>query len=153
MNSYAMYSCGLLHIDEQRLDNQLEPIYSCSVLIQDLAWKTCWERWTIGTNGKRGSRRSVLAARHDDNIYHYILVYHASFWDLNWKLLQLEIVGVPFGLGQLLTHKICISHLVGTPNIWLKFRSQNVTWYANICSTFFFFFFFVVVFCTELYIM
>ena len=35
-----MYSCGLLHMDKQRLDDRLEPIYNCSVLIQDVAWRT-----------------------------------------------------------------------------------------------------------------
>ena len=53
--------------NEQRLDDQLEPINNYSVLIQDVAWKTCRERWTIETNDKRGSGRSVLTARHDDD--------------------------------------------------------------------------------------
>ena len=51
-----------LHTDEQRQDDQLEPIYNSSVPIQDVAWKTSRERWTIETSGERGSRRSVLAA-------------------------------------------------------------------------------------------
>ena len=45
--------------------DQLEPIYNNFVLIQDVAWKTCRERWTIETNGEKGSWESVLAARHD----------------------------------------------------------------------------------------
>ena len=48
-------------MDEQRQDNQLEPIYSYSVLIQDVALKTYWERWVIETGGERVSGRSVLA--------------------------------------------------------------------------------------------
>ena len=32
-----MYSCGPLHMDEQRLDDQLEPIYSSPVPIQNVA--------------------------------------------------------------------------------------------------------------------
>ena len=32
----------------------------------DVALKTCWERWTIGTGGERGLGRSVLAVWHDD---------------------------------------------------------------------------------------
>ena len=36
--------CGPLHTDEQALGDQLEPIYNSSVLIQDIAWKTCRER-------------------------------------------------------------------------------------------------------------
>ena len=34
-------------MDKQRQDNNLEPIYNSSVPIQDVAWKTSWERWTI----------------------------------------------------------------------------------------------------------
>ena len=62
-----MYSCGLLHTDEKRLEDQPEPINNNSILIQDLAWKTCRERWMIETNGERGSGKSVLAVRHDDD--------------------------------------------------------------------------------------
>ena len=51
----------------QRKDDQLEPIYNSSVPIQDVDLKTYWKRWTIETGGERGSRRSVLAARHDDD--------------------------------------------------------------------------------------
>ena len=50
-------------MDEQRQDDQLEPIYNGSVPIRDIAW----ERWTIEKVGERGSGRSVLAALHDDN--------------------------------------------------------------------------------------
>ena len=54
-------------MDGQRQDNQLEPIYNTSVPIQDVALKTTWERWTIETGGERGSGRSVLATRHNDD--------------------------------------------------------------------------------------
>ena len=33
---------------------------------KDVAWKTSPERWTIETDGKRGSVKSDQAARHDD---------------------------------------------------------------------------------------
>ena len=66
-NSLAMYSFGPLQMNEQRLDNQLEPTYNSSVPIQDVAWKTFRERWTVETGGERGSGRSVLAARHNDD--------------------------------------------------------------------------------------
>ena len=62
-----MHSCGPPHLDEQRLEDQLELIYSNSVLIQDVTWKTCQERWMIETGGQRGSGKSVLAAQHDDD--------------------------------------------------------------------------------------
>ena len=35
-----MYSCGPLHMDKQMQDDQLEPEYSSSVPIQDVALKT-----------------------------------------------------------------------------------------------------------------
>ena len=54
MNSKAIYSCGPLHIDEQRLVDQLEPIYSSPVPIRDVAWKTWRELWTIETSAKMG---------------------------------------------------------------------------------------------------
>ena len=40
MDSKVMNSCGPLHIDEQRLNNQLETEYSSFMLVQDVAWKT-----------------------------------------------------------------------------------------------------------------
>ena len=48
-----MYSYRPLHTDEQGLGDQLEPNFNCSVLIQDVVWKTYRERWTIGTSGER----------------------------------------------------------------------------------------------------
>ena len=60
-------------MDEQRLAEQLEPIYNIFVSIQDVALKTYRERWTIGTGGERVSGRSVLVARHDIYIYIYII--------------------------------------------------------------------------------
>ena len=66
-------SCEPLHVAEQRLDDQLEPTYSSSVLIQDVALKTYRKQWTIGRSGKRGSGISALMAWHvydddDDNL-------------------------------------------------------------------------------------
>ena len=54
-------------MDEQRQDNQLEPIDNSSVPIQDIALKTYQKEWTIETGGERGPRKSLLAARHDDD--------------------------------------------------------------------------------------
>ena len=62
-----MYSCGPLHIDEQRQDDQLETTHSSSVPIQDVALKTCRKQWAIGRGGERGSWISVLIAQHDDD--------------------------------------------------------------------------------------
>ena len=54
-------------MDEQRQDDQIESTYSSSVPIEDVAWKTYWERWTIETSGESGSGRSMVAAQHDDD--------------------------------------------------------------------------------------
>ena len=54
-------------MDEQRQDDQLEPTYSSSVPIPDVALKTCWRRWMIGRGGEKGSGISVLMAWHDDD--------------------------------------------------------------------------------------
>ena len=40
MNSYAMFSYGPLHMDEQVLVDQLELIYNSSIQTQDVAKKT-----------------------------------------------------------------------------------------------------------------
>ena len=54
------------------------------MLIQDVAWKTYREGWTIGTSGGKGSGKSVLMACYDDDddnicththIYIYIYTY------------------------------------------------------------------------------
>ncbi len=57
-------------MDEKRQDDQLESIDSSSEPIQDIAL-TCREQWTIGTGGERELRRSVLAARHDDDEFSF----------------------------------------------------------------------------------
>ena len=111
-----MYSCGPLHMDEQRQDNQLEPRYSSSVLIQGVNLRTCREQWMIGRGGMRGSEISVLIARRDDDniknkwrmylkaFYSFILllIYFQLILGLNflkffrwwWILYQLKIVSV-----------------------------------------------------------
>ena len=73
-----MYSCGPFHTDEQRQDDQLEAIYNNYVPIQDIALKTSRKQWTIETGGERGSGRSVLAARHDDDDDIYIYDIHCT---------------------------------------------------------------------------
>ena len=72
MSSLVMYSCGPLHKDEQRQDDQLEPIYSSSMQIRDVVLQACWKQWTIEKGGEKGSGISVMMAGHDDDDY---LVY------------------------------------------------------------------------------
>ena len=50
---------GPLYKDEQRQDDQLEPIYNSSVPIQYVALKTYREWWTIEKVGGRGSGRVI----------------------------------------------------------------------------------------------
>ena len=54
-------------MNELVLADQEELTYISSVQKQNVVEKTCWKRWTIGTNGKRESRKSMLAARLDDD--------------------------------------------------------------------------------------
>ena len=54
-------------MDEQRQNDQLEPIYNSSVPIQDVALKTFRVWWTMETGGERGYGGFVLVARHDDD--------------------------------------------------------------------------------------
>ena len=71
------------HTYQQRLDDQLKPIYHGSVLTRDVTLKTSRERWTIEMGGERWSGRSVLAARHDDG-------EECSFW--NHPKSEIEII-------------------------------------------------------------
>ena len=52
---------------KQKQDDQLEHTFSSYVRIWDVALKTYQKRWMIGRIGERGSRISVLVARHDDD--------------------------------------------------------------------------------------
>ena len=62
-----MYSCGPLHMDEQKQYDQLEPTHSHYVPLQDVALKTSRKKWMIGRGAERGSGISVLMARRDDD--------------------------------------------------------------------------------------
>ena len=68
MDTWAIYSRGPLHMDEQKQDDQLEPIYNSSVPIQDIALKIYRDQWTIETGGKEGQgdpcwRRDIMIMR------------------------------------------------------------------------------------------
>ena len=53
---------------EQKQGDQLEPPYSSSVMIRDVALRTCQKRRTIERSGERGSGISVLVAQDDDDV-------------------------------------------------------------------------------------
>ena len=55
MNSKVTYSCGPLHMDKQRQDDQLGPTYNSSVPIQGLDLKTYRKRWMIEKGSRSGS--------------------------------------------------------------------------------------------------
>ena len=63
MSSWVMYSCGPLHMDEQRQDIQFKLTYSSSVPVHDVALRISRKQWTIGRCGERGSGISMLIAR------------------------------------------------------------------------------------------
>ena len=66
-SSLVMYPYGPLHMAEKKQGDQLQPTYSCSVRIRDVALGTYRKRWTIRRGGERGSGISVLMARQDDD--------------------------------------------------------------------------------------
>ena len=68
-------------MNKLRQDDQLEPIYNSSVLIQNVALKTSRERWTIETGGGRESGTSMLMAWYDDD-GDYIYASNNSFKNL-----------------------------------------------------------------------
>ena len=62
-----MYSCGPLHVNKQKQDDKLEPIYSSSVLIWGVVLKTCRKQWMIEKGGEKGSGISMLIVQDDDD--------------------------------------------------------------------------------------
>ena len=91
------YSCGFLHLDEQRQDDQLEPIYNSSVLILDVALNTCRKRWTIEKDGEKVSEISVLAARHDDDDFsHYIVLFYGVSTFVGYSTPNSVYIHIPF---------------------------------------------------------
>ena len=52
-------------MDKQRQDDQREPTYNSTVLIQDVALKTYGKWWMLEKGGGRGLGGYVLVAQHD----------------------------------------------------------------------------------------
>ena len=81
-SSEVMFSNGPPHIAEQKQGDQLTPIYSSSVMIQDVALRTYQKRWTIRCSGETGSGISVLVARqdddHDDDVLYLVLISNTN---------------------------------------------------------------------------
>ena len=74
-----MYSCGPLHMAEQRQDDQLEPTYSNSVWIRNVTLKTCRKQWTIEKGGEREHGISALMVRGDDDDFSRFNFRHGNF--------------------------------------------------------------------------
>ena len=55
------------HMAVQKQDDQDEHTFSSYVRIRDVVLKTCLGRWRIGRSGERGSGKSVLPVRHNDD--------------------------------------------------------------------------------------
>ena len=62
-----MFSYGPPHIVKQEEGDRLEPTYSSSVRIRDVAQSTCQKRWRIRRSGETGSGISVLAASYEND--------------------------------------------------------------------------------------
>ena len=92
-----MYSCGPLHMDEQRKDNKLEPTYSSSVPIRDVILKTCRKQWTIRKGRREG--QGYLCWWHDMMMmtYYYNRWYVVDFGIPSNTLFE-GIPKVPFSL-------------------------------------------------------
>ena len=81
-------------------DDQLEPTYSSSVSIRDVALKTCWKQWAIGRGSERGSGISVLTAQHDDvddiplNLRDYPTLYLYNYIPLNLHKYYITFTGL-----------------------------------------------------------
>ena len=85
-----MYFYGPPQMAEQKQDDQLEHTYSSYVRIRDVALKTCRRRWTIGRSGERGSRKSVQAARHDNDDDD---IFYCCFSDCSLLFLSILLTG------------------------------------------------------------
>ena len=54
-------------MDSPMLADHQEQIYISSVRTQDVVWKTCRERWMIGTDREKQSEKPMLLVRLDDD--------------------------------------------------------------------------------------
>ena len=125
-------------MDEKKQDDQLEPMYNSSVPIQDVAWKTSRERWTIETSGKRGSGRSVLEARHDDDdeIYNLNFCNNYQIEESCYNHRQLQSKGLKIEIKKIIKtslspqscfeSKFLVCDVFPTFPVWLFFSFANL---------------------------
>ena len=122
--SLVMYSCGSLHVDEQRQDVQLEPTYTSSVAIRDVALRTCRKQWTIGRWGERGSEISVLIARYCDDDNGESPPPKKNITQLNTKL-GISVIHIPTNF-ILLKSFLKINR---DKHLFLKINSHKYVWF------------------------
>ena len=83
-NSFVTYSCGPLHMNEQRQNDQLEATHNSSVPIHGVTLKTYLKRRMIEKGDVRGLGIYVLEAWHDDADDDDILYTFVNIWILSW---------------------------------------------------------------------
>ena len=88
---------GPLHMDTSVSADQQEITYNSSVRTQDVIWKTCQERWFIGTDEEKELVKSMVAAQLDDdeNANSFVQdlnsdrwVYFSQQWHYRKEMLQ-----------------------------------------------------------------
>ena len=72
-----------LHMDEQRLDDRLEPTCSSSVPMRDVVLKTRRKQWTIGKGSEKKPGISALMTRRDDDADIWICVEMSKYKVVN----------------------------------------------------------------------
>ena len=79
-----MFSYKPPYMAEQKQGDQLEPTYSSSVRIEDVALRTCQKRWPRGRSGESWSGISMLDAWQDDD--------DDEVWGINKSLWVLDVL-------------------------------------------------------------
>ena len=64
-NWEVTFFCGPLHMDMLVVTDQQKRIYISFVWSQDIVWKTCQQRWMIGTEGVKESGKTVRSSQVD----------------------------------------------------------------------------------------
>ena len=67
---------GPHNMDEQKQDEQLQPIYNSCVPIEDVTLKTSRKLWTIEMSSERGSVTWLLSLFTYDYYYYYLLIIY-----------------------------------------------------------------------------
>ena len=81
-----------------------------------MAWKTSLKRWTIGTNGERGSEKSVLAAWHDHHHHHVVPPARISLTLSRHSSLLFIAFGRSSELHPVSSHSCCMYVRAGRPS-------------------------------------